>query len=263
MTTIICSFSPSLSWLFVVLVAAIAIFIEPTYGFLPHQQKQSPLLLRRPTAAAAAFVKTTSPLHMMLDPTPMIDAVAQTYDTTTIMNNGDALSSLMMMLNDATATATTTTTTTTTAAAALSSSSISASNTMMMAFTDQGQNLAGIFFQASLLPYLLFLYFLSFKANRIPAVGNFGFQYLLLFVLSTIPAGIVSKATYGTSLANVDWLHGGAEALLTVSNILLVSVDHFPFFACTHVSFFHLGVLKMKALMYALTQNKSPFSCHY
>ena len=100
---------------------------------------------------------------------------------------------------------------------------------ILTAFTDQGQNLAGIFFQASLLPYLLFLYFLSFKANRIPETANFGFQYLLLFVLSTIPSGIITMAVYGTSLANVDWLHGGAESLLTVANILvvrsLVSVD--------------------------------------
>jgi hypothetical protein len=96
------------------------------------------------------------------------------------------------------------------------------SNSFQLAFADQGQNLAGIFFQASLLPYLLFLYFLSFRGNRIPAIGNFGFQFLLLFVASTIPAGIVSKAVYETSLANVDWLHGGAELLLTVSNILVV-----------------------------------------
>lgn len=27
---------------------------------------------------------------------------------------------------------------------------------------------------------------------------------------------------YGTSLANVDWLHGGAEALLTLTNIFIV-----------------------------------------
>lgn len=91
-----------------------------------------------------------------------------------------------------------------------------------LAFSDQGQNLAGIFFQASLLPYLLFLYFLSFRANRINNIGNFGFQFILLFVLSTIPAGIISKSTYGCSLADVDWLHGGAELLLTIANVLLV-----------------------------------------
>jgi hypothetical protein len=101
-------------------------------------------------------------------------------------------------------------------------SSVTAQPSNLLSFADQGQNLAGIFFQASLLPYLLFLYFLSFRENRIPDVGNFGFQFLLLFVVSTIPSGIISKATYGTSLANVDWLHGGAELLLTVSNILLV-----------------------------------------
>jgi Protein of unknown function (DUF3593) len=98
-----------------------------------------------------------------------------------------------------------------------------ASSTQWLSFSDQGQNLAGIFFQASLLPYLLFLYFLSFRANRIPNLSNYGFQFVLLFVLSTIPSGIISKSVYGLSLANTDWLHGGAELLLTVANILIVS----------------------------------------
>lgn len=97
-----------------------------------------------------------------------------------------------------------------------------ASSSNLLAFTDQGQNLAGIFFQASLLPYLLFVYFLQFKSNRLSDLGNFGFQFVLLFVASTIPSGIISKSVYGQSLANVDWLHGGAEALLTISNILIV-----------------------------------------
>ena len=92
----------------------------------------------------------------------------------------------------------------------------------LLSFADQGQNLAGIFFQASLLPYLLFLYFLSFKGNRTPELGNFGWQFLLLFVFATIPSGIISKTTYDTTLANVDWLHGGAEALLTTTNVLIV-----------------------------------------
>lgn len=96
------------------------------------------------------------------------------------------------------------------------------SSANLLSFSDQGQNLAGIFFQASLLPYLAFLYFLSFRGNRTPALGNFGWQYLLLFVLGTIPSGIVTKGAYGSSLANVDWLHGGAEALLTITNILIV-----------------------------------------
>lgn len=95
--------------------------------------------------------------------------------------------------------------------------------TDLLAFTDQGQNLAGTFFQASLLPYLAFLYFLAFRGNRISDLGNFGFQFILFFVLTTIPSGIISKSVYGTSLANVDYLHGGAELLLTISTLLIVS----------------------------------------
>jgi hypothetical protein len=99
----------------------------------------------------------------------------------------------------------------------------STSSSSLVSFADQGQNLAGIFFQASLLPYLGFLYFLSFRGNRTPELGNFGWQFLLLFVLSTIPSGLVTKATYGSTLADCDWLHGGAELLLTITNVLIVS----------------------------------------
>ena len=100
------------------------------------------------------------------------------------------------------------------------------SSSNVLSFTDQGQNLAGIFFQASLLPYLLFLYFLSFRGNRISDLANFGFQFVLLFVMSTIPSGILTKSVYGASLANTDWLHGWAESLLTVANVLIVSSSY-------------------------------------
>ena len=30
-----------------------------------------------------------------------------------------------------------------------------------------------------------------------------------------------AKVAYGTSLANVDWLHGGAESLLTITNLMI------------------------------------------
>jgi Protein of unknown function (DUF3593) len=93
----------------------------------------------------------------------------------------------------------------------------------LLSFADQGQNLAGIFFQSSLLPYLAFLYFLGFKGNRIPKLGIFGFQFILFFVLATIPSGIICRSTYGVSLADVDYLHGGAELLLTISTLLIVS----------------------------------------
>jgi hypothetical protein len=109
------------------------------------------------------------------------------------------------------------------ASSANSLSAVLSSSSNLLAFSDQGQNLAGMFFQASLLPYLLFLYFISFRANRISDLGNFGFQFVLVFVLSTIPSGIISKSVYGYSLADTDWLHGGAESLLTIANILIVS----------------------------------------
>lgn len=31
-----------------------------------------------------------------------------------------------------------------------------------------------------------------------------------------------AKVHYGTSLSNVDWLHGGAESLLTLTNLFIV-----------------------------------------
>lgn len=33
---------------------------------------------------------------------------------------------------------------------------------------------------------------------------------------------MTAKVHYGTSLSNVDWLHGGAESLLTLSNLFVV-----------------------------------------
>lgn len=122
-------------------------------------------------------------------------------------------------------------------AAATTTTAAAASSTNLLSFSDQGQNLAGIFFQASLLPYLGFLYFLSFRGNRTPNLGNFGWQYLLLFVLGTIPSGIITKSVYGLSLANVDWLHGGAEALLTMTNVLIVSVYVYVVVVCNDLLF--------------------------
>ncbi|GFH60031.1 hypothetical protein CTEN210_16507 [Chaetoceros tenuissimus] len=81
---------------------------------------------------------------------------------------------------------------------------------------------AGFFFQASLFPYLLFLYFLSRPSVTTPKIANFGFQFLLVFVVMTIVGGVLCKQKYDVSLADCDWIHGSAESLLTVSNILIV-----------------------------------------
>lgn len=76
-------------------------------------------------------------------------------------------------------------------------------------------------FAISLFPYLGFLWFLT-RSGRAPRLALIGFYGTLVFVAVTIPAGIYAQSHYGTSLANVDALHGGAEFFLTLSNILVV-----------------------------------------
>jgi len=74
----------------------------------------------------------------------------------------------------------------------------------------------------SLFPYLLFLYYLRPQRLQTPKLAYFGFQFLLAFVFATIPAGIIAKVYYNDILANVDFLHGSAESLLTLTNLLIV-----------------------------------------
>ena len=92
-----------------------------------------------------------------------------------------------------------------------------------------GERFAGIetkLFQAGLLPYLVYLYFLGKKETATPRASLFGARFLLLFVAATIPAGIVAKTSYGDILANVDVLHGSSETLLSVSNFLFAFGFH-------------------------------------
>ncbi|MEO0535248.1 MAG: DUF3593 domain-containing protein [Cyanobacteria bacterium P01_A01_bin.123] len=76
-------------------------------------------------------------------------------------------------------------------------------------------------FALSLFPYLGFLWFIT-RSGQTPRLALIGFYVLLVFVAVTIPVGIYAQAAYGAELANVDFLHGGAEAFLTLSNILVV-----------------------------------------
>ena len=76
-------------------------------------------------------------------------------------------------------------------------------------------------FALSLFPYLGFLWFLT-RSGKTPRLALIGFYMTLVFVAVTIPAGIYAKVAYGQALANVDWLHGGAEVFLTLANILVV-----------------------------------------
>lgn len=78
----------------------------------------------------------------------------------------------------------------------------------------------GPLFVLSLVPYLAFLSRAS-KVRAFPRMALAGFQLTLLFVAVTIAASIVAKQRHGELLANVDSLHGGAEAFLTLSNLLV------------------------------------------
>ncbi|EKX31646.1 hypothetical protein GUITHDRAFT_41170, partial [Guillardia theta CCMP2712] len=83
-------------------------------------------------------------------------------------------------------------------------------------------DIAGGLFAFSLFPYLGFLYHLGRPENKTPEMGLFGFKFLLAFVGVSIPAAIAAKTMYSAQLADVDWLHGGAESFLTITNLLIV-----------------------------------------
>jgi Protein of unknown function (DUF3593) len=87
---------------------------------------------------------------------------------------------------------------------------------------DQAEALAGPFFGLSLFPYLTFLWFLARPENECPKGVTVGFATCLLFVFLTIPAAIAAQLLYGVSLADCDWLHGSAESLLTITNLVTV-----------------------------------------
>ncbi|XWS61641.1 hypothetical protein CRYUN_Cryun07bG0143900 [Craigia yunnanensis] len=76
-------------------------------------------------------------------------------------------------------------------------------------------SIASQLFAVSLFPYIGFLYFIT-KSKSAPKLTLFGFYFLLVFF------GATTKVKYGTSLSNVDWLHGGAESLLTLTNLFIV-----------------------------------------
>lgn len=87
---------------------------------------------------------------------------------------------------------------------------------------ERAELLAGPFFGASLFPYLAFLYFLNVEENDCPKGVTVGFATCLVFVFLSIPAAIAAKLLYGLSLADSDWLHGSAESVLTITNLVTV-----------------------------------------
>lgn len=76
-------------------------------------------------------------------------------------------------------------------------------------------------FVLSLVPYLAFLFWAS-RLQAFPRLALRGFQLTLVFVAVTIAAAILAELRFGQQLADVDPLHGGAESLLTLSNLLVL-----------------------------------------
>jgi len=114
------------------------------------------------------------------------------------------------------------TVTTATTATLSSTPTTSFFNSINSITQSQAEQIAGPFFGLSLIPYLLFLYFLDTSVNETPKGITVGFATCLLFVFLTIPAAIASEVLYGVSLADCDWLHGSAESLLTITNLVTV-----------------------------------------
>jgi len=79
-----------------------------------------------------------------------------------------------------------------------------------------------LLFALSLLPYLVFLHWAA-RSGRLHPLALLGFRLTLLFVGVTIAASIWAELGFHSTLVDVDVLHGGAEAFLTLSNLLVVT----------------------------------------
>lgn len=80
----------------------------------------------------------------------------------------------------------------------------------------------GPLFAGSLLPYLAFLWWAR-QVKGFPPLALRGFGLTLVFVAVTIGAAVIAQQRYGRQLADVDPLHGGAEAFLTLANLVVAA----------------------------------------
>ena len=76
-------------------------------------------------------------------------------------------------------------------------------------------------FAASIVPYTIFLFYL-YKIKSINKFIKIGFSLTVLFVLITIIISIFAQTYYGSSLVEVDVLHGSAEFFLTLSDFIIL-----------------------------------------
>ena len=78
-----------------------------------------------------------------------------------------------------------------------------------------------ILFAASIIPYLIFLFYL-YKIKSVNILVKTGFSLTVFFVFITIMLSIFSLTYYNKTLVEVDFLHGSAEFFLTLSDFVIL-----------------------------------------
>ena len=76
-------------------------------------------------------------------------------------------------------------------------------------------------FAASIFPYTIFLFYL-YKIKSVNKSVKTGYSLTVLFVFITIVASIYTLNYYDKTLVEVDFLHGLAEAFLTLSDFVIL-----------------------------------------
>ena len=76
-------------------------------------------------------------------------------------------------------------------------------------------------FAASIFPYAIFLFYI-YKINFLNKFVKTGYSLTVLFVFITIVVSIFTLKYYNKTLVEVDFLHGFAEAFLTLSDFVIL-----------------------------------------
>ena len=76
-------------------------------------------------------------------------------------------------------------------------------------------------FGFSIVPYLVFLYFL-YKNALFNLTIKIGFSLTILFVFVTVIFSILSSNMFEKTLIEVDMFHGIAEAFLTIADLVIL-----------------------------------------
>ncbi len=78
-----------------------------------------------------------------------------------------------------------------------------------------------ILFAVSIIPYVIFLFYL-YKIKSINVFVKTGFSLTVLFVFITILVSIFTLSYYDKTLVEIDFLHGLAESFLTLSDFVIL-----------------------------------------